>query len=239
MTDVLWQIPPSVLRHVERTPLNRAVVVLLRHSVRAHLPPGDVGYAVPITNTGERLALELGIRLKGRLCTLHSSPLPRCIQTAEALATGAQADIPIVTNRLLGDPGVFVLDAQLAWSNWERLGHEGVVHHLVTEPEPLPGMARTEDAAHFLVQTMLATAGNRPGVHVFVTHDVLVIATAAKLLCKSLDRNDWPWYLEGAFFWREKEGIHSAYRDEESVCVNPFCDFAESDCVVDAKYEPR
>lgn len=237
MTSPDWQIPPSVLRHLEGTPNDRAVALLLRHSVRDRLPPGDAAYSLPITDVGRRLARELGGRLRGRLRTLHSSPLTRCVQTAEALAEGACADIDVVPDRLLGDPGAFVLDGRRAWTNWEQLGHERVMRHLVTETGSLPGMARPDEAARFLVRSMLGAAGDRPGVHVFVTHDSLVTATAARLLRKPYGPGDWPWYLEGAFFWTAEGGIHSAYRDHETVHPGPLCSYDEGDVIELARRE--
>ena len=62
------------------------------------------------------------------------------------------------------------------------------------------GVARPGEAASFLVCSMLAEAAGRAGVHVFVTHDSLVTATAARLLVRPLGLDDWPWYLEGALF---------------------------------------
>lgn len=216
MTDMQWQIPPTVLYHLGRMPADRPVAVLLRHSVRDDLPPDEAGNDLPITEIGRQLAVELGTYLRGRLRTLHTSPLPRCVQTAEALAEGAHAELSPILDRHLGDPGVFVIDGQRAWKNWEQLGHEGVMRHLVSETEPLPGMASPDEAARFLVQTMLGTATGRSGVHIFVTHDSLVTATAARLLGKSLGPDDWPWYLEGAFFWAGEDGVCTAYRNDGS-----------------------
>lgn len=224
MNDVSWQIPVSTLKHLAHVPTDRAVVVLLRHSVRDHLPPGDAGYRLPITEVGRRLAAELGAHLRGKLRTLRTSPLDRCVQTAEALAKGAQANLEIVTDRLLGDPGAFVIDGQRAWANWAALGHEGVMRHLVTEVAELPGMAKPEEAARLLVKHMLDATASTPGLHVFVTHDLLVTATAARLLGIPLGVGDWPWFLEGAFFWEDDTGLNTAYRCFESRCVSHLCD---------------
>lgn len=216
MSDARWRIPPSLLSHLERVPRDRAVAVLLRHSVRDELPPGDAGYVLPITDVGRRLATELGGLLRDRLRTLHASPLTRCVQTAQALNDGARVDLPVVFDRHLGDPGVFVVDDQQAATTWERLGHERVMHHLVTESTALPGLARPDEAARFLVQHMLDVASDRPGIHVFVTHDSLVTATAARMLGKPFGTDEWPWYLEGAFFWAGEEGVHITYRELEA-----------------------
>lgn len=238
MNAIEWQIPPSVARHFDRAPRDRPVVVLLRHSVRDHLPPGEAGHALPITDVGRRLAQQLGKMLRGRLRTLRSSPLVRCVQTAEGLRQGAGVDCAVVTDRLLGDPGVFVIDGPRAWSNWERCGHESVMQHLVADAEALPGMARPDEAARFLVHHMLTIAGEVPGIHIFVTHDSLVTATAARMMGRPLGTEDWPWYLEGAFFWRATDGLCVAYRDRESHrgegCL---CGLREGDVIEFARRE--
>ncbi len=230
--DIEWIIPASVLRWLDEAPRDRPVVILLRHSVRPPLDPGDAGYMLPLTSDGVRLATDLGRRLGARLRTLHASPLLRCVQTAEALRGGAGVDLTITPDRLLGDPGVFVHDNRLAWPNWQSMGHEGVMSRLVSDDSALTGMASPTPAARFLVHHMLARAGDRAGVHVFVTHDSLVTAAAARLLGEALGRDAWPMYLEGAFFWREGDALHTAYRDTHRACLTgPLCGLNERDVI--------
>lgn len=234
MTDVIqWRIPPSMFPILDRTPRIRPVVLLLRHSVRGDLPPDDVGYTLPITDVGRKLARKFGAILGDRLRTLHTSPIVRCVQTAEFLRDGAGAECPVVRDHYLGDPGVYVLDNKRAGQAWADRGHESVMAHLVSGTAPLPGLARADEAARFLVQHMLAATNDTPGIHVFVTHDSLVTATAARLLKQPLGRDDWPWYLEGAFFWRSEDGLHTAYRDFEGIRNDggPLCPFEETDVI--------
>ncbi len=87
------------------------------------------------------------------------------------------------------------------------------MHHLMTETETLPGMASPDEAAPVLVASILSAAANETGVHVFVTHDLLVMATASRLLGKPLSIDDCPLYLEGPFFWVSDGGVYTAYRD--------------------------
>lgn len=212
-----WEIPTSVLRNLERIPVDLPVALLLRHSVRDEITPGETGNKLPITDAGKDIAFKLGQKLGVRLKSLYSSPLLRCVQTAEALRLGSGVDAHISESRLLGDPGVYVLDGYLAWNNWETLGHEEVMRHLVAEKKALPGMAQPDEAARFLVQSMLSLADGAPGIHVFVTHDVLVTATVARLQVVRHEPADWPLFLEGALFWRSKLGVHVAYRDSAHV----------------------
>jgi len=236
--EIEWVIPPSLIRNLESVPTDRPVVLLLRHSVRGPLPLGDAGNNVPITEAGWNIARELGQMLGARLKTLHSSPVPRCVQTAQALKDGAAVHIVIRTNRLLGDPGVYVLDGESAWTNWVTLGHEEVMRHLVSESDALPGMAKPDESARFLVHHMLSMAGETPGLHVFVTHDSLITATVARLQGARHGPSDWPWFLEGALFWRDSKGVHVAYRESESLNRRArLCELNESEVIEFARRE--
>ncbi|MCP4701148.1 MAG: histidine phosphatase family protein [Gammaproteobacteria bacterium] len=214
---IQWRIPLSTLYWLDKIPKEKPVAVLLRHSVREPLPADNSGYAVPINETGAQLAHQLGVILGRRLQSLHASPVPRCMQTAEALRNGSAAKLPVIRDNLLGDPGVFVLDDQQAWQNWLKFGHDCMMAFLVNADSSLPGMADPKEAARFLIQHIL-DAANTPGIHIFVTHDSVLAGTALQQFGQTLERTQYPWYLEGAFFWIE-EGIQIAYRDLH--CVKP------------------
>lgn len=205
-------IHPFLIKNIEEAPTDLPVVLLLRHAARGEIAPGSTGDELPITEDGHDLARALGALLGGRLMTLHTSPVLRCVQTAKALLEGANRQIDVVESRLLGDPGVFVLDGDLAWTNWESMGHEGVIRHIVSEAYALPGMAQPDDAAWRLVNFMLGAAPVS-GLHVFVTHDILVTATLSRLQRRIYKPSDWPHFLEGAFLWQKHQSLHVAYRD--------------------------
>lgn len=236
MTTIEWVIPPSTLRWLDEVPRDRPVAMLIRHSVRDELPPGDAGYALPITEAGHRLADELGARLGHRLRSVHASPLLRTMQTANCMATGAGLKATTKQDKLLGDPGVFVVDGR-AGDTWNRLGHEEVMRHLVEETALLPGCASAEPAARFLVHHMLSQAGDIAGIHAFATHDSLVTATLARLLGKRLGVQDWPWYLEAAFFWEQDGQVHIAYRGWHATRMAPLVGFTEDDVLGFARRE--
>lgn len=183
------------------------------------LPIDGVGYTQPISKEGMQSSVTLGKMLRGRLRTLQSSPLTRCIQTAEGIRQGAHMDLPIVHNHLLGDPGIFVQDAEMAWENWIRLGNEGVIRHLMFANENLPGMAAADSAAKTLISELFAVGGKVPGVHAFVTHDALLAPTAARLLRLPSNSSPLPNFLESAFFWHDQQGTHVSYREHHEYGV--------------------
>lgn len=235
--NILWQIPPATLQLLKEIPTDKPVVMLLRHSVRPPLPPEGENFSVPLTEEGVRLARELGQRLCGRLRSLRTSPFVRCMETARALLDGAGADLPIAPDKLLGEPGIFIVDRQVALQHWQERGHKGMMAHLAQEDKPLPGMAAPEAAARFLVHHMLSASGTEPGCHVFVTHNSIITVAVARLLGKPLGADAWPWFLEAAFFWRVGETLHIAYRDHRTGRRGPLCGFDELDVVEFARRE--
>lgn len=238
MSESDIQIPPSTLRRILEDKGETAVILLMRHSARDELPANDVGYSLPITARGWEIAQQLGVILGNRLKSIYTSPLSRCVQTAEALKLGAGNSCEIKHDRSLGDPGIFVFDGHLAFTNWKNLGHEGVMAHMVKEETSLPGMVNTRFGAHHLIQRMLYLANGEIGFHVFVTHDTLVTATVAKILDKPLSIEGWPLFLESAFFWKEGKNLVAAYRETIQSSNNfPNIKFDEPELIDFARIE--
>ncbi len=106
---------------------------------------------------------------------------------------------------MLGDPGAYVVDRGLARRELEAARQRGDhEERLCTADEELPGTLPARVGAQRLVEgASLAVAGARAGLHVFVTHDILLAIAAARFLGPPAGPQRWPAYLEGAFFWRE------------------------------------
>jgi broad specificity phosphatase PhoE len=211
--DTQNAIPLSTFRWLADVPTDRPVALLVRHSVRDALARDDVGYDVPLNAFGVQLARDLGTAVRGRVRTLRASPVSRCVQTAGLLNEAAEAGLAVVPDRMLGDPGAYVIDRQLAGRNWLTMGSRGIMEHLAFRDDALPGTEQPDAGARKLVRHMLEVAVDVPGLHVFVTHDILLAATAARFLGPPQGPAPWPRYLEGAFFWRDEAGLHAAYRD--------------------------
>lgn len=202
----------SLLELLDVAPRDRPVAVLLRHAARGPLPAGAGGADVPLTPAGVRASKALGAQLGERLVALHCSPLVRCATTAAALGEGAGRDVEVCHDRLLGDPGAYVYDSRRAGENWRGRTHADVMEHLVTHDTPLVGMVSPRHGAARLARHVVAQA-DRPGIHAFVTHDVLITTTVSRLSGRPLGRAEWPGFLDGAVLWRERDAIRMHYRD--------------------------
>jgi len=210
-------IPKDILNGLKTIPTHSAVALIIRHSIREHIPEGQVGNEAGLTDEGKILARSLGMVIGNRLSSVTTSPIGRCKETAECIISGANLDFSFATSKLLGDPGVFISDGALAWQNFQALGTSGVMLHLANKQNALPGMKIPRDAANELLGCMLNNT--KPGIHLFVSHDVVVSGIAGQLIGGIETHESLPKYLEGAFFWKQDQRTFGSFRNDKKQIV--------------------
>lgn len=187
--------------------------LLVRHATRPEIPTATYGNDLSITTEGRQKATELGQLLKRRLGRVVTSPVIRCVQTAESILFGSRAIGAPIPERALGDPGVWITDREVVGDIFLKLGPEGVVKRQVAE-YPLPGITPLNIGVSRLLDLMLAAPSGTGLIDVFVSHDAVI----APLLYVALDAKKlssvWPQYLEGALFSCEDDNLEIIWRGE-------------------------
>jgi len=174
--------------------VSRGDVLLVRHAERPPIPNGSWGRELSITDAGREASIELGSRL-GSIPRIVSSPVPRCVQTAEALRQGAGGSASIEQDRLLGDPGVWVMQPELAGPQFQAGGARGVVARQLAGAV-VPGMRPLTDGASLLLDLLLRTAPPVGSVSVCVTHDAVMAPLIGHLFGQERVGPIWPNFLE-------------------------------------------
>ena len=196
-------------------PDRAGVIVLMRHSLRERPDDDAPGFAAPLTAAGVELARAAGAQLHRQPTRLVSSPAPRCIATARALALGADADDdPRVEELpLLAEPRAFAADLDVAGPFFLQNGARGWVQGVLADParvgarDPVAGTLRILDA-------LRPHAPDAGGLSVAVTHDT-VLAIVLHVLAERRDREEglWPRMLEALLLWWEADGVHWRWRE--------------------------
>ena len=65
------------------------------------------------------------------------------------------------------------------------------------------------------IVSYLAETNSGAGLHVFVTHDYLVGATARYCLGEKLSDETWPGFLECVALWQENDGVCFRYQGRQ------------------------
>lgn len=186
-----------LLDGLEEIKPNGSFTLFLRHADRDKIPEGQFGNEIELNELGKKRSEEFGKLVQHlNVNRIFSSPLKRCIQTAEFIALGLNRGIVTETSTLLGDPGAFVHDGKMAGESFLQMGfnncYENLLKHITVNGNyDISEGAKTLDD-FFLRQSEI------PGVNIYISHDMIVALYAYERFQKkyTLGKN-WVKFLGG------------------------------------------
>ena len=172
------------------------IAVLIRHGERSEIPDGSFGLDALLTPQGMSNAVAFGRAIAAcPVVRIYTSPINRCVQTAECLMRGLRRNVRISCEDNLGNPGFHVSNAEIAGEYFLRYGAIGVFERFSTG-DCVPGVATMpclqNEALHWLGEKC-----DGDGVFVFVTHDSLIAHFAYANNLHEYSRDSWVNYLDG------------------------------------------
>lgn len=197
MYDEKTKLGLELLSRLEDINTEGSYSILIRHGDRNKIPEGEFGNEVELNDIGFKRSLELGAKLSHlKIHTIYTSPIKRCVQTAESIREALNLDIEIIETSQLGDPGAFVHDAQKAGESYMELGFKKCYEKLL-EDEFVDGNRNTTEGAEILTNFIKEKSKNG-GVNIFVSHDMIVALYAYKTFRKKYTLgSNWIKYLDG------------------------------------------
>jgi len=213
------QLPEGLLKSLNVLPKQTKIVGLIRHAERYDIPADDFGNDVALMSVGIASSQLLADKLCERLVKLSSSPIKRCLQTAEILLTKAKCSA-IQKNKLLGDPGIFITDRHQAHTYFmEQKSIPDLVMHLLSEqPNPSGFCVSTIKTTLKLIHILL-TEITKAGISINITHDSILSVVIGVIFNELSIEKLWPDYLEGIFFWQQDDFLHCLYRGKHKCLL--------------------
>jgi len=187
-------------------------LLIVRHAERPTIPADELGNEVLLTAKGEKDTLQFASQLTHPIISIKSSPIPRCVQTAELIARQTEFPLGVESCRLLGDPGFIIEDGEQAWKHWQEKGHQRVNQHLLDGDEYWTGFAPLSQATQQMTRVIdrsLRCASE--GVQVWITHDTILAAYASRVLPTSLSLKQWPDFLGHLRIELHGQGLSYSY----------------------------
>ena len=215
----LHLLPKSMFEAIDLLPnASTPVTLFTRHSLRELVNgQGLASYDLQLTEQGRELAYAWGQYLiqntDRAIQHCISSPIQRCVDTAALMIEGADRThkvvnthtIEIVEQRLLVEPGSFVLDIQQAAPYFRKQGALGFINSFVNNA--LPGMKHPITGVFDFLELLYHTHPTQHnGLSLAVSHDTILAAIVAGISGnKQIEQSDWPDMMEGLFVWFEGE----------------------------------
>jgi len=185
-----------MIEQLKKHPTNSKLAMLIRHADRERIPEGEFGNEIPINERGKKNAIAFGENLQGhQVNRIFTSPIYRCIQTAEHISIGYKKKPEIITTKALGDPGLHTVDEVIAGEFYLKHGFDELYKRFIANEE-IPGVT-TPQAYQIAMTSFLKENTTDTGLTIFVTHDSLIAFYDFCLSGKVYTKENWVKYLSG------------------------------------------
>ncbi len=213
-----------------RIPSGTNLKLVTRHSLRFDIEDPVKHHHVALTPEGICLAQSFGRKIQAPLGTVYSSPIHRCIHTAQCILDGyaqthPQTTIPeIIPDERLYEP--YISDRAIINEIMQHKTDMELLHDLC-DRVPVPGCVSLDISISRMLDVIFAedneTNKKQGCIDICVTHDfhlVLLTAGLLSLLPESTDNpwKLWPYMFEGMLLWGTRHDFHIAWRTTVAHC---------------------
>ena len=208
-------LPDSMMSSVGLLPMDKRLILFTRHSLRERSDDnGFASYQLPLTQKGRVLAKSWGRWLAGHLpysldVDSISSPIGRCIDTAQLMQAGAGLQRDIYHQSLLVEPGSLVTEPEIANPVFKEIGVLNFINRFLQG-----NLEGTKNAYQGGLDILSLFYQNQPQpghLMLAVSHDTLLSAFLAVMFdVTEIDWNDWPKMMEGVFLWFDDKPFEQA-----------------------------
>ena len=169
---------------------------LIRHADRDEIPNGSFGNDILISKKGKENSFNFGKCLSElKVNRIFTSPVQRCVQTAEQIGKGYGKSINIIQTTALGNPGLQIYDDKLAGEYFMQHGGFTMYTHF-TQGREIQGVRSTEEL-RVSMTNFIAENTTQNGLTIFISHD-MIIAMYHYCLDKTIyTKDNWVNFLSG------------------------------------------
>lgn len=179
--------------------VNDKISLLIRHADREDIPKGSLGNEILLNEKGKQNAQSFGKQLADRkISRIFTSPIGRCVQTAEFITKGYGNSIEIIETTSLGAPGLHITDEKIAGEFYLQYGFDEMYKRFM-RGEEIPGITNT-DELNFRMTNFIKENSTENETTIFITHDMLIAFYHFSINKKVYTKDNWVNYLTGLTF---------------------------------------
>jgi broad specificity phosphatase PhoE len=172
------------------------ISLLIRHGDRDNIPNGSFGNEILLNEKGKLNSIKFGESIAHlSVNKILTSPISRCVQTAEHIAKGYGSKIEIIQTTALGAPGLHIVDEDIAGKYFLEHGFIKILDNFI-KGIPSPGLRNKIDYNKVMSDFINEQTDNK-GLTIYVTHDSLIALYHYCYNKTVYTTNNWVQYLGG------------------------------------------
>ena len=179
--------------------------LILRHAERYEIKKSEFGNDVLLNENGIKGSYEFGKKMSEYdISKIYTSPIQRCVQTAENIVRGYGKQIQIVKTKMLGDPGIHVSDEDKLGEYYFKHGFWKIFDNFKNNKN-VPGL-KSKEQLLLEFNRFISETRNDTGLTLYITHDWLIAfyAYAANIFEYTVE--NWINYLNGLIINKQGYG---------------------------------
>lgn len=177
-----------------------STALLIRHSERNKIPDHVHDITEPLNENGEKMSVELGCELKNYCNKIRiiSSPVGRCLQTGKAILKGFGQDPELEISTVLGEPGPFVVDRDIATQVFISMTCVKVVEAQISDVQ-LDGIRSKKDGSEYLLNYIVGEMSKSENsvITIFISHDACIIPFINFYTNEKFNKEQWLDFIDG------------------------------------------
>lgn len=178
---------------------NEKISLLIRHADRNDIPKGSFGSEILLNENGIQNAIRFGMTLvEKKINRIYTSPVQRCVQTAEYITKGYGNSIEIIETIALGAPGLHITDEKIAGEFYLQYGFDEM-YKLFIQGKEIPGITNINEL-NYRITNFITENTTTNGTTIFITHDMLIAFYHFSINKKVYSKDNWINYLTGLTF---------------------------------------
>jgi broad specificity phosphatase PhoE len=179
--------------------VNEKISLLLRHADRDDIPKGSFGAEILLNEKGKQNAQIFGEKMSERkINRIYTSPVGRCVQTAEYITKGYGSSIEIIETTSLGAPGLHISDERIAGDFFLQYGFDKMYKRFMQGKE-IPGIPNINEL-NYRITNFINENSTENGTTIFITHDMLIAFYHFSINKKVYTKDNWIDYMTGLTF---------------------------------------
>lgn len=172
------------------------ISLLLRHADRDDIPQDSFGNEILLNEKGKQNSLNFGKKLaEKKVNRIFTSPIRRCVQTAEFIIQGYGSSLEIIETTALGAPGLHISDEKIAGEFFLQHGFDEMYNRFINGKE-IPGVPGI-DELNYRITNFIKENSTENGITLFITHDMLIAFYHFSINKKVYTKDNWVNYLTG------------------------------------------
>jgi hypothetical protein len=183
----------------------QSLSLILRHAERHKIKKSEFGNNVLLNDAGIRQSFEFGKKISEyHIAKIYTSPIQRCVQSAENIVKGYNKEIQIIETKMLGAPGIHVSNEKQLGEYYFKYGFWEIFKNFKSNIK-VDGL-KFQEQLQIEFYSYVSETTDAEGLTLYITHDWLIAFFAYAANIYEYTEKNWIDYLSGLIIDNKNNG---------------------------------